>query len=1236
MEIILPHSQGGHNSREVVMFSRNSGTKGEAARLMPAAFALFTLFFFGVIASAQQYAGSVAGTVTDPSGAVVPNAQLRLVDEQKGFSFSGVTDSKGGYVIRGVPPGTYKLSVEAQGFRGETQSGIKLDVSQNITVNFALQVGAVTQNVEITAAAPLLSTQDAVTGQTVDRRFINDLPLISRSVTDLAYLTPGVTEADTQCPTCAANNFISNGGRNATADMLLDGVTVTNFEQNSGIQVPTYTPSVDAVEEFTVQQTNFSAEYGFSGGTIVNMVTRSGTNQFHGSLYEFFRNQKLDANNWFNNQGGIPIPPLKNNNFGGTVGGPIRKDKTFFFFDYDGTRSRTASTYQFGVPSAAERTGNFGELCGYAGGSFDATGLCSSPDGQLWDPYTGVYSADAGGPVRSGFIPFNNIGSYTSPGSSVLNGTRYQLPARPGNLIDPVALKLMQFYPLPNLNVGTAAYNPYTNWIGSGSNQGTNNQYDIKIDHRFSDKDLLSVKYSRQGNLSHGFNCFGNVADPCTAGPNTSTAHLAAVNLTHTFSPTVLLNVAWGFTRGAVWTHSIAGDYPNLDPAALLGMPQYIDVSGFPFVPSIYLNTGYSQTGLNSIGTQPWSYLRQGQETHHLLGTVSWVRGPHELKFGAEGRMHRDNFTQPGVPGGIFVYDFTGTSQQPYSGGGDSLASFLIGNGGPGSWGEYEIPNLVSTQSFQAGGFIQDNWKITKNLTVNIGMRYDLDFPRTERYNRMNALDPSVASPVQAPGLGTLHGGEVFASEKNRSPGYNPSYVDFGPRFGIAYQPFAKTVIRAGYGIYYSTVRSGAAGSGASGYQGYAETSNWINTYQNNGVTPWGRLSDPFPAGVRLPPGSSLGLLNDIGFDATGPIPSINSAVPYEQSWSFGVQRELAASLLLDATYIGKAGHHLYFGGAGTLNHLGPQIEHYTPDQITALNTYVSNPFYGIITDPNSSLSSPTVPAYQLQLPFPQFTAFNADEPPWANSIYNALQIRVDKRFSHGLQALVAFTWSKSIDDASTTSGGTTWLGGITSLQDPNNRKLERSLSTFDIPRVLQFGYVYELPIGRGKAIGRNMHPVLNAIIGGWQTNGTWRFTDGRPLLLSLSGGQSLPTYGAQRPNLLGPLHCNSGPDFLTNYFSNPEVAVAPPPFTIGTAPRSYGGCRQPGQKNATLSIFKEFPLSKLREGAKLQFRLEAFNALNHPQFSGPDTQVNGGNFGVITSTANSPREVQLALKLYW
>jgi len=1184
--------------------------------------------FLCLPAMAQLYTGTVTGAVTDPSGGVIQGAHVQLVDEQKGFSFAAVSDSTGRYLFRSVPPGLYKITVEAQGFQSQDQAGINIDVNQNVAVNFSLKVGSTLQTVEITAAAPVLSTQDAVTGQLVDRRFINDLPLVSRSVTDLAFLTPGITEMDSACAGCTANNFVSNGSRNSTADILMDGVTVTNFEQNSGILFPLYTPSVDAVEEFAVQESNFSAEYGFTGATVVNMVIRSGTNQFHGSGYDFLRNQKLDANNFFNNAAGIPLPPLRRNNFGGTVGGPIRRDKTFFFFDYDGSRSASLSTFQAGVPSALERTGNFGELCTSAGGTFDTNGMCSAAAGQLWDPYTGVYNSDKGGPVRSGYIPFDNLITYASPGA----GTH-----QPGNLIDPVAFKMMQYFPLPNVGVGTANYNPFTNWQGSAASKGVGNQFDIKVDQRFSDKDLLSARYSRSWAPGFPVNCFGNVADPCDFGPSTGDANLVAINHTHTFSPTLLLTVSYGLARSFTFSESIGNEskYKGLSPSSTLGMPQYMDASGIPQLPSIEL-ANYTPAGASSdnIGTQPWSYLREGTETHELLGTVNWVRGPHNFKFGAEGRMHRTSFTQPGTPGGLFVYDFSGTSEFPASGGGDALASFMTGVGGPGSWGQYEIPNYVSTESFQAGGFVQDNWKLSPKLTLNVGLRYDVSTPRTERYNRMNALSTTVVSPITAPGLGTLYGGEIFMNPSNRS-NYGTDFKDFGPRIGFAYQVLNKTVIRGGYGIFYSTVRSGAAGTGPTGYQGYDQTTNWYALNPSDGATPFGRLSNPFPNGVKFPPGSSLGILNDIGLSAAGPIPSIDTVNPYEQSWSFGIQRELPSNILLDVTYVGKKGTHLYFGGAGGLNHLGRQIEGYNSSQITGLNTYVNNPFYGIITDPNSGLSAQTYPASQFQLPFPQYTGFSGDDPPWANSDYNALQVKAEKRFSNGLQFLATYVWSKSIDDASSTSGNITWLGGTTHLADPNNRRLERGLSTFDIPSVLQFSYTYELPIGRGKKVGGDMPPVLNAIIGGWQTNGIWRVTDGRPLILGLSGGQSLPTYGGQQPNISAPLQC-AGSNILNQYFANPDVLSVPAPFTLGTAPRTDGSCRQPGQSNANLSLFKEFSRGMLREGAKIQFRFETYNALNHPQFSGPNTTVNGGSFGVITSTANSPREAQVALKLYW
>ncbi len=1183
---------------------------------------------------AQLYTSTVSGLITDPSGAVVPNARVRLVDEQKGYEFSATADSTGRYLFRSVPPGSYKLAVQASGFETQEQTGIKVDVNQNVTVNFALKVGLAAQVVEVTGQAPVLSSQDAVTGQLVDRHFINDLPLVDRTVTDLAFLTPGVTEVDTTCMGCTANNFISNGTRNATADMLMDGVTVTNFEQNSGILNPLYTPSVDAVEEFVVQEGNFSAEHGFTGATVVNMVIRSGTNQFHGSGYDFLRNQVLDANNFFNNEAGIGLPPLRLNDFGGTVGGPIKHDKTFFFFDFDETRSATLSTYQSGVPSALERTGNFGELCTNMGGTFDANGMCSNPAGQLWDPYTAVYSASAGGPVRQAYIPFDNLITYMSPGNTAPYD---QLPARPGNLIDPVAYKLMQYFPLPNLNVGTSAYNPYTNWQGSAAQHSVGYSFDIKIDQRFTDNDLLSARYSHAGGGSSPINCYGNVADPCDIGPTGGPTNLVAINHTHTFSPTLLFTMSYGLVRAfglggaGIFSQS---QYKGMSDTSTLGMPQYMDASGIPQLPAITLGSYTAPVNGNNIGTQTWSYLREGQETHQLIGTLNWVKGSHDLKFGGEGRMHRINYTQPGTPGGYFIYNFDGTSEYPSSGGGDAMASFMTGVAGPSSWGQYEVPNYVSTQSFQYGAFVQDNWKANRKLTLNIGLRYDVDTPRSERYNRMNALSPSVVSPVTAPGFPTLYGGEIFMSPSDRN-NYGTDYGDIGPRFGFAYQALKNTVLRGGYGIYYSTVRSGASGTGPIGWQGYDQTTTWYPLNPSNGATPYGRLSNPFPNGVTLPPGNSLRLWNDVGLGAVGPIPSIDTTNAYEQSWSFDIQHELPSNILLDVGYIGKKGTHLYFASAGNLDYLGSQIEHYSSSQIASLLTYVNNPFYGIITNPNSGLSSPTYQAYQFQLPYPQFTGFSGDDPPWANSIYNGLQIKAEKHFSHGLQFLVTYVWSKSIDDASSTSSNVTWLGGITHLADPNNFALERGLSTFDIPDVFQASYTYELPIGKGKPLLGNANAVVQAFLGGWQTNGIWRVTDGRPMILSLTNGLSLPTYGSQQPDLTAPLQCASS-NILTNYFANPQVVTTPAPFTLGTAPRTYGGCRQPGQSNANLSLFKDFSLARLREGARLQFRAETFNAFNHPWFSGPNSSLNSGSFGVITSQANSPRELSLALKFYW
>ncbi len=1209
---------------------------------------VFCLFLLVAGAQAQLYTGSVSGTVSDPSGAVVPGVKVSLVDAEKGFSFNGTSDSEGRYIVRQVPPGKYNISVEASNFETQKKDNVVVSINENASVDFTLRVGAASQVVEVQAAGVELQTQDAVTGQVVDRSFINNLPLISRAVFDLAYLAPGVTIPDNQCVGCTTTNFISNGSRNSTADVLIDGVTTSNFEQNSGILSATYTPSVESVEEFKLQQSNFSAEFGFSGSNVVNVVTRSGTNQFHGSAYDFLRNEKLDANNWFANQNGEPRSPLRRNNFGVTFGGPIIRKKTFFFVDYDGTRQRTFASGSAGVPSAAERTGDFGELCGLRGGSFDGAGMCDDPAGQLWDPFDPNASFDDGisSFSRTAFIPFNNLSTFASGGTST--------PGVAGNLIDPVAFNLMQFFPQPT-SAATDADGRFLNWFGAGTNRYTDDKFDIKIDHRFSDNSLLSGKYSQEKGNSHGFNCYGNEADPCTAGPGDFTRHLFALNETYTFSPTVVMNISYGFTRGFDFQHGIQGDFDSIDPSAQLGLPAYMLVSGFPQFPNIELADYVPPAGAN-IGTQTFSILRQGQETHHLTGTISLVRGSHELKFGGEGRLHRINFTQPGWPAGEFNFDYNGSSQTRDVGG-DPMASFLMGVGSPDGCFDfcpYEVPNAVSTQNFQIGGFVQDNWRASPKLTVNLGLRYDVTTPRTERFDRQNWIDLNATNPLNGGSISytdpltgddvtrPLLGAEVFASSNDRK-NFGTDWKDIQPRVGFAYEFPHNLVMRGGYGVFFSTTRAGAAGTGPiNTYKGYDQLTEW-RTVASNQFSPFARLSDPFPGtGPLLPPGNALGALNDVGFGAGGNVKTITQA-PYEQTWTLGFEKELPGRVVVEASYIGKKGTHLYFSGASELNHLPISVESLTPDQIASLENPVANPFFGIITDPLSELSSDEVQGFQLLLPYPQYTSVQGDTFPTASSIYHALQLRAEKSYANGLQFLATYTWAKSIDNASATDDSVSWLGGSSSLQDPNRPQLERSVSQFDIPHLLQFSYVYDLPIGRGRKFANNMNPVLGAVIGGWQLNGIVTFSSGRPIQLSLDGGAAIPTYGGRRPNISGTLQRNTGSDFVDQYFANAnDVLSQPDDFTLGDAPRALSYIRQPGVRNVSMSLFKQFSLSSIRESMRLEYRLEAFNAFNHPQFCGPDTSARfeggslTGNFGQITETCNDPREVQMALKFYW
>jgi len=1221
-------------------------------------FLLAFLLAVPAVAFGQGYFGTVSGVLADPTGAVIPGAKVTLTDQDKGYAFKTTSDGTGRYLYRSIPPGLYSVTVEMTGFEKMVRTGVRVDVNENATANLSLKVSGSAQTVEVNAQNQGLDSQDATTGLVIDRKFINDLPLVDRYVMDLVSLTPGVTEADDQCSTgCTGTNFVSNGSRNSTADVLMDGATITNYEPNGGVTNVTYTPSSEAVDEFRVEQSNFSAEYGFSGASIVNMITRSGSNKFHGEAYDFERNAITDANNWFANHYGFPLPPVHRHNFGGIASGPIFKDKTFFFFDYDATRQSNMGTYQAGVPTDAERNnGDFGAVCASQGGSFDSTGLCSVAAGQIWDPYSGVYQATdssgngAAGAYRQTFIPYNNVGAYASPGNPNLAGTVYQLSGGPGDLIDPQAQELMKLFPEPNLG----SSNLYDNWAAAGASRNPNDQFDIKIDHRFSEKNLLSGKYSQEWNTSQAFNCFGNFADPCAGGPNQGGAHLFTLTDSHTFSKSLLLTTTLGFTRGSEQILAYNGAGGVTDPLSKLGMPEYLNSNGFKGVPSMFIDQGtYYSAGYTSIGGDPYGNYKQGQDTGQLTVAVNKVHGNHEMKFGFEGRQHQMNYIQTNAPNGIFNFDHGGTSQCPNdyaTCGGDGMATFMMGSPNGGSY--YEVQDRPATEDHQFAGFGQDNWKINHKLTLNLGLRYEVSVPRTDRFNHQNWLDLNANFPVSVPGL-TLKGGEVFASASQRKI-VDGDYKDIQPRFGFALQLDPKTVLRGGFGIYYSQPRSGATGVAPYGAQGFNQYTNSITTFNNDGATPYLRLSNPFPnlnpacsgnppasscagtSGLILPPGNTLGLLNDYGYGANGPLRNVTNT-PYEQSWSFGLEMQLPAKIVTNMIYVGKKGTHLYYSGDNYINHLGPSVESLDANGLNKLTTMVNNPFYGINTDPGSILSQPQISEVQLELPYPQFPGgVTIEPPPIANSEYHAMQLTAEKRYSNGLQFLASFVWSKSMDDASAPDDNTTWLGSFSSLTDPNKPWLERSLSTFDIPYVYQFSYTYDLPVGHGKLLLGHMPAVLEAIVGGWKTNGVWRIADGRPMTLFTYDGTSLPTYGGQRPNIVARPTRTKGPDsvWINNYFANPQAFQLPPIYVFGSAPRATGMVRTPWSFNTNMSVEKEFSLSRLREGMNFELRLEAENALNHPVFGTPDTSVDDPNFGVISYTSNGPRQIQLGGKV--
>lgn len=1213
-----------------------------------AGFVIMAAFSCPCAMSGQLYAGSISGVIKDPSGALVPHAAVTVTDTLKGFTYKTTSDASGFYAIRSLAPSTYSETIQVAGFAPYKQEGLILPVNGNLTADASLALAGASQRITVTqASTPLLQTEDATTGQAVNLNFIENLPLVQRNVMNLAFLAPGVAQSPGTAYGVSPpggghmdTNFVTEGSRNAQADILLDGVSIMNGESNTGIVKALYVPPVEALQEFSVLETNFSAEYGNSGGVIINAVTKSGTNHFHGELFEFFRNNDLNANNFFANRAGIGQAHSEGNDFGGTLGGPLLHNRLFFFVDYDGIRTLTGATATYGVPSTAERAGNFGELCGYAGGTFDASGICSNSAGQIFDPMTGTYSASNGGAVGRTPIPFNDLATYVSPGNPLSPnnvGSSGQ-----GNLIDPVAMKLINAFPLPNYT-GPGGYNPYANAVLNSASTNDQNSFDVKLDSRLGETQTLDFRFSRSEYNYLGTDFFKNVYDSSSQGPQVDSAYLGALSYTKTFNPKTVFTASAGYGYDYEASKGIGARFPGFSQVTTLGMPAYMADAGYLLPPSVNLFSAYAQgADINgTIGAQGWSIQNYGAEQAHLIAALDHTFSNHEIKVGSEWRLHQVNYAQPEYPSGVFSMDANGTAQNSSGVGGDAMATLLVGYVDNPTFNSYEIPPSVASTSLQFGEFVQDNWHVSKNLTLNVGLRYDVERPKTVRHNRSNWFDPNVASPIS----GYRGAIEYAGVDGNPRPAFNTYWKEIQPRFGFAYRIGEFNSVRGGYGIYFDPSDMAAGGIQLGGVQGYQGLTNGPVNLPSDPAVPVAFLRNPFPYGIVQPTGNSKGTAEAIGDAVNAPIRTWNQP-PMEQSWSLGIEHEFPHQMLAEAEYIGRRGTHLYMQNNVNIDIVPQQVaDAYRAGQASTYNAQVNNPLYGnSLVDPTGSLAGPTVPDWQLTLPFPQYTSVNGSYRPIASSIYHGLTLKFQKRMSGGMQVLATYVFEKSLDNSSVNSSNYTWIEGggqDVGPEDPYNLDLEWSESQFDVPQIFEFVYTWQLPFGRGRRFGAHLNRVLDFALGGWNLNGIYRWDDGEPIMLGYNAptGTVIPTFNSPRPDLTGRLHV-CGTKNLSQYFCNPQVVTPPAPFIDGNASRTLSYARVQGTDDLEASLVKSFPLY-FRPGASLELGVESFNMLNRVQFGAPDTTLQpnttgatSGGFGQITTQANSPRQVQIRAKI--
>ncbi len=1110
---------------------------------------LLVTIFAGLNLVAQQITGSIRGTVSDPSGAVVEAAAVTANQTETGLTRTAMTDRTGAYILLELPVGHYQLQVEAKGFRKYVQQGIILNVNETATIPVRLAVGAETLQVQVMADAQLIQGTVTSLGKTVSEREVLDLPLDGRNFTQLGLLQPGVVPltpglAEAGGSLRDGQAYAVNGQRPESNNFLIDGAN--NFNGVDGGFV--LKPPVDAITEFKILTHNANSEFGNSLGSTTNIITRSGTNRFHGALWEFLRNDAFDATNYF----ASTTEPLKQNQFGGTIGGPIRKDKTFFFGYYEGFRNRQGETDSSTVPSLAQRQGDFSALCtaGFSGG------FCNDQKQQLFNVF-----------FKQPY-PNNQLPPVGVPGG-----------------INPLSETLLNFFPLPNS--GTNIFTS-TQVVRQDSNQ-----YGVRLDHYLTASDILNFRYAiSDGSQFNPIPTSGASVPGFPVGQEQRAQNFVAQE-THTFSPAMIGVFRFSFLRnkflyGERTNHTTPGSLgfqydPSLDVAV---GPPFIQVNG-------YTTIGDPITGPRNTYENAYDYS----------GSLSWVRGRHEFKFGGGYQHLHVNVLQGIATNGFFVF-------VPFPIVPDAFATFLFGQPIFFLQGRGDFSRGINGQSFNA--YAQDTYKVSSRLTMNLGLRYELPSPYTEIKNRQTLFVPGRQSTVVPSGpLGVLYPGD-----KGVPDGLIPTFKKgFAPRVGFAWDPTgsSKWLVTSAYGIFYEPYYTGQGGP----LQSPISAPPFLQTLQLSNPPP--NFANPYsaPPYNGNPPSSG-----QFATPLTNLTIASNLPLPYAQDWDLNIQRSFGSDLLFEIGYVGTKGTKLPRFIEGNPAIYQPGFDAGGDPLSTSSNADQRRLYSGCtLADPASSckLSSTGLIA------------------GIANSSYNALEASLKKRFSHGVSFLASYTFSKTIDDASSfnmTGSASKPVAGENDLaQNPFNLAAERGRSLFDSRHRLVLSYQWSLPFWR------QPHGWYQQALGNWQVNGIATVMSGTPFTVfdsndvSVQGGApEISGFSANRPNLVPGQNPNSGaqtPHAWLNASAFQRLIQDPnsPVQQFGTAGRNIA--QGPGYANWDFSAFKNI---RVAESKEFQFRAEFFNILNHTNFRLPDSDISSPTFNQILA-ARSPRLIQLALK---